>query len=408
MKKTIFSVIASNFLSSGLGFLINVFLARYLTVTGYGRINLIFSFIIILFSLFEFNFGNSLIVFYKRTLKTYNENPNDLLFFINKLFLKYLPYSIPFIIISLFILKKVYSLSTLELVIISGNFYLFLIYRYIATLHQAIGDWRIFNFLNVMNNVIKFIAMALAVLLISNFVTAYESILIGNGIFPIVVLIIAIVYSKDLIKVKSISNDKRYKKIFYRIILPLGISNIFVIVSMRADNLIIEKVLGSEAVGIYAAANVIALMFPLITSALRNVFLQEGAGKGKFFLIQILNRQKKYGVYVLGILLFAFLISKPMFSVFYGVRYNESIILFRILLIPYVGGIFFTPLESFFYSYSPNKIRNLKLIQMVVVVLMAIILIQYFQLIGVALAVALSRIYGWVYLMWNSHKVLKQ
>lgn len=408
MRKAIISVIISNFLGSGIGFLLNIFIARILTVEQYGRINLVFSFIIILFSLFEFNFGNTLIIFYKKFEKLHGENSKDLIFYVNGLFMKFLPFSLILIVFSLFILKYFYQLTLVELLIILMNFYLFLTYRYITAIHQAVGNWKMFNFLNLLNNIVKSIVIVLCFLLLTVVVDTYNAILIGNGIFPFIVLLISIYYSKDLLKTVELKSSARYAKIFKNIIIPLGISNIFIIIAMRVDNLVIEKTLGAQALGIYAAANVLALMFPLITSALRNVFLQNGSDKNSNFLRQIINQQKKYGYYVLGILVFSIIISKPMFSVLYGQRYDESVLIFRVLLVAYIGGIFFTPLESYFYSHSPSKIRNLKFIQMLITVVFVVVLIKYFALIGVAYAIVLSRIYGWLYLGWYSFKELKQ
>jgi len=282
---------------------------------------------------------------------------------------------------------------------------MFLLYRYFVALHQAQGNWRIYNRLNVLNNLAKSIVLVLCFFIIGNWLDNYDKFLFGYAIFPVIVLIISLYYSVKLLKSISLKNPSRYLKLFKNILFPLGISNIFIVISMRADNLIIEKYLGSKELGIYATANILALMFPLITAALRNVFLHESSSQNTDFLKNILFYQKKYLLLILGILITTILISKPMFWILYGDRYMDAVPIFQILLIAYVGGIFFTPLESYFYSHSPNKIRNLKFIQMLIIVFSILILIKPFRLYGVASAILISRVYGWVYLNYQTHVV---
>ncbi len=406
MKKTLFSVIASNFIGSGLGFLINIMIARLLSVAEYGRINLIFSFVIILFSLFEFNIGNSMVIFYKKFEKIYGKDSKELIFFVNKTFLKFIKLSFLFVAMVLSGLYHFYDLSYLEVVIILINFYMFLLYRYFTTIHQAVGRWKSFNILNILNNVVKSIVFVIVFFTIGYYLDLYNTFLIGYGLFSIIVFIISLMMTWQYLKLPDINFSYKYDRLFNGIIVPLGISNIFILISMRVDNLVIERVLGPEALGIYAAANIMALMFPLITSALRNVFLQKGSGQGVDYLRNIVRQQKKYGLIILGLFVFAFLLAKPVFLLLYGERYIDSILVFQILLVPYIGGVFFTPLESYFYGKEPKRIRNLKFFQMSIIVIFIFLLIFKFGLIGVAIAIAISRIFGWIYLSWRTHQKL--
>ena len=223
-------------------------------------------------------------------------------------------------------------------------------------------------------------------------------------VYPFILLMFSFFYSRKLIGTRFKLLTKEDFMEFKKILIPLGISNLFMLVSMRADNLIIEKVLGSESLGIYAAANIMALMFPLITSALRNVFLQKGAGQGKEFLTYILSNQKKYLPYLILILVIFIASSKYLFLLFYGVKYIESANIFRILIIAYTGGVLFTPIESYFYGKDQKMIKNLKFFQMVIIILGVIGLIYPLGLIGVAMAILISRVFGWVYILFKVKK----
>ena len=231
MKKTLFSVIASNFIGSGLGFLINIMIARLLSVAEYGRINLIFSFVIILFSLFEFNIGNSMVIFYKKFEKIYGKDSKELIFFVNKTFLKFIKLSFLFVAMVLSGLYHFYDLSYLEVVIILINFYMFLLYRYFTTIHQAVGRWKSFNILNILNNVVKSIVFVIVFFTIGYYLDLYNTFLIGYGLFSIIVFIISLMMTWQYLKLPDINFSYKYDRLFNGIIVPLGISNIFILIS---------------------------------------------------------------------------------------------------------------------------------------------------------------------------------
>jgi O-antigen/teichoic acid export membrane protein len=409
LKKTILSVISSNILGAGLGFLLNIILARILSLEEFGRINLVLTFIIILFSIFEFNFSNSIVIFYNKEKKDIFDD-KKLIYYVNYLFIRYFV-SITFIsLIILFILRHYYTLSTIEVFVIFINFTMFLLYRYIISLNQAVGDWKKYNLMNILNNAFK-LFFTLICLFIFTFITHkftyYESSLIGFIIFSIIFFIFVLFKSKELIHfVKKIYSNKNYLKIFRNIIIPLGISNLFIVISMRIDILIIEEYLTEKDIAIFAAANILALVFPLITSALRNVYIRQGALEKNNFLVNILKSQKKLLPLILFIFFISILLSKYFFEFLYGSQYSDSVIIFNILIIAYIGGVFFTPLESFFYSHHQKSILLLKFLQMTIVIIFEIILVQYFELVGIAIAIVLSRIFGWIYLILKTRNEL--
>ncbi|WP_313386844.1 lipopolysaccharide biosynthesis protein [Chishuiella sp.] len=402
MKKNILGVLISNFLGAGLGFAVNIILARFLSVEEFGRINLLSSLFLILYSLFEFNFSNATVIFVNKNKSKYSYN--ELIYYSNYLFKKYYRFSILFIMISLVIINYFYKLNFIENLMLVSNFYLFSIYKYVNTLHQATGEWKKYNIINILNNICKFIFTLISIIFVIYFsIDKYDSIIIGFILFPVVVLTICLIYSREYIKIINLKNSELYKN-FLSIIIPLGISNIFMLISMRFDSLIIEYKLGSEQLGIYSAANTLALMFPLITNALRNVLVRQSSVSDETFLKKILNFQKKYWIYLILILIITIYIAPYLFNIMFGEKYDKSILVFQTLIIVYIGGVFFTPLESFFYTNSPKLIRNQKLIQMFIIVFGSVLLIDYLGIFGVAISIVCSRIYGWGNLMTSVYK----
>ena len=399
MQKTIFGVLVSNFTGAGIGFLLNIILARLLSVEEYGRINLVLTMIIVLFTVFEFGFTNSTVVFYNK----FKEKYSDIEAFINKLYFNYLLFiSLPIIGLVL-VLKYFYNLTIVETSVIIVNVLIFSIYRYILAIYQAKAEWKIYNILNIMNNVIKLSILVVFLTVtycFTNDTNQYDTVLFAYIVSALLLLLISFVVSKPFKKLrfdKNISILSDFKKI----ILPIGISNIFIIISMRADVFFIENYLGSEQLGIYVAANSLALVFPLITSSLMNVFIQKTSNEKSDFLKKILQTQKKYIPYLILILVASMLITEPLFLILFGENYIASVDIFRILLIAYIGGIFFTPLESYFYSHSQKVILYIKFIQMLFIIIGIWIALEFFTLESVAIVIVLSRVIGWVILYAN-------
>ncbi|MDP8321708.1 MAG: oligosaccharide flippase family protein, partial [Candidatus Stygibacter australis] len=86
LKPAFASVLAGNLVAAGLSFLINVLLSRFLSVSDFGRINLIFSLVVTFFTIADFGFSNTTIIFYNRYKDKYQENP---LYYLNTIYLRY-------------------------------------------------------------------------------------------------------------------------------------------------------------------------------------------------------------------------------------------------------------------------------------------------------------------------------
>lgn len=398
MKKTILGVLFSNFTGAGIGFLLNIILARLLSLEEYGRINLILTMVIVIFTFFEFGFNNSTVIFYNK----FKEKYSNIEIYINKLYIKYLLLvSFPIIALVL-ILRSFYHLTTLETSIIIINVMIFSIYRYILSVYQAKAEWKTYNIVTIMNNVLKLIILVsfLLVAYYIHYTNVYNIILFSYAVSAVMLLIITLIISTPFNKLKFDKKENIFRD-FKKIIVPIGISNIFIIISMRADIFFIEYYLDSEQLGIYIAANSLALVFPLITSSLMNVFIQKSSNEKSDFLEKLFQSQKKYIPYLILILVALILISKPLFLILFGEEYIESVNIFRILLIAYIGGIFFTPLESYFYSHHQKIILQIKFLQMLLIIFGVWITSKWFALEAIATVIVLSRILGWVILYFN-------
>lgn len=410
LKLAFLSVFMGNMVTAGLSFFLNVLLSRMLSVSEFGKISLLFSLVITFFTISDFGFSNTTIIFYNRYKNSYQNNP---LHYLNSIYLRFwlVVCLISVLVIVLFI-RGYFELSNRESFLIFWVFIPFMLFRYLNSCNQAYGKWLNFNILNISNKLIQFLSIMGAIFILS-YITGkfgrYNSALIGYAIYPILLLLLSLYMNHDFLHFKRPQKDK--KQVFSdisKIALPLGMTNIFVIISMRFGYLATDKLLGSEALGIFSAANTLALVFPLITTSLMNVLLRETATRKQEFLSKIVNNQKRYAPYIVVILAAGILLSKTFILLIFGDKYIESISVFRILLIPYIGGIFFTPLQSYFYSHQAKTIMIVQFIQMMIVILGSIFLAGQFDLLGVALAIALSRIAGWIYISISAMVILKK
>jgi O-antigen/teichoic acid export membrane protein len=409
LKPAFTSVLAGNLVTAGLGFLISVLLSRFLSVADFGRINLMFSLVVTFFTIADFGFSNTTIIFYNRFKGKYPENP---LYYLNSIYLRFW---ISVIVISTlivyFFLRPYFNLNGTESFLILFVFIPFMIFRYLNSCNQAYGYWKQFNIQNIMNKFLQMSSIFLGILFfyrLSGIQDKYEATLSGYALYPVLLIVFSIILNYKYLHFRPLAeNRKQVVSDLSKIAVPLGMTNIFVIISMRFGYLATDKLLGSDALGIFSAANTLALVFPLITTSLMNVLLRETATRKQEFLQKIIVNQKKYAPFLLLFLVMSIVLSRFFILLIFGENYAASVNIFRILLIPYIGGIFFTPLQSYFYSHQAKTVMTLQFLQMLIVVAGSIILTRYYQLTGIAFAITLSRIAGWIYISVAAKGILK-
>lgn len=407
MRKAFLSVALSNLAGAGLGFLINVSLARLLDVASFGRINLVFSMIMILYTIAEFGFGSSVVIFHNRHRE---ENSVETIKVVNHIYVRFLVLVSVVSILALILLGKLYNLTSLEIVIVFTSFFLFGCYRYLCAIHQAVGNWIQFNILTISNNILKALCISVSVVLLSSWLEVknyYIAALYGYIAYSILLILFALVATRAYMVLPPAANRDEVKE-FVGILAPIGIAGVFIVVTMRFDSLIIEKLLGSRSLGIYSAANSLAMVFPIITGSLMNVILRESAGDKLKFLERVLINQKKYFATLLAVLVSSYLLSDYIIVLAFGNTYAESVDVFKVLLIAYIGGVFFTPMESYFYANHPNVILVMRFIQMLVLIVLSMLLIGKYGIFGVAASVVITRLIAWTYFYVKSCQIKKR
>lgn len=404
MKKDIISVIFSNFFSAGIGFSLNVILARILSVESYGKISLIFALVATLYTLIDFGFNSSQVIYFNRERKDWtNEYRADLIL---RLYIDWFIKSNLIAALMIILLAVYFDLKGLEILCVFSAFFSYTLFRFSLARIQSEALWARYNRLNVLNNLIKSSCIMLALLIGYTFLEGnnyYDLTLIGYLLYPIVLILLVFIFVADKFRFNEKVSRRDYlaaKTGFSKIMLPVGMSAVTVILMMRMDVFIIEYFLGLKQLGIYAASNSLALVFPIITTSILQVFIQKSSNSNESFLASILVQQKRIAKYLPIIILFFVVLAPYIFDLLYGSEYKSGASIFSILLFAYIGGIFFTPVESYFYSHYPKRILYLRFYQLLISSCLQLVLIQTMGLFGVAIAIVVTRIFGWIYI-WN-------
>lgn len=407
MKRIVTIVTLFNFAAAGIGFFTTILLARWFSYEIFGRINLLLSLSAILITFLQFGFQNSLVIFSNKQDGRFDVAR---LFFVNREYLKYLLIiGFPFLLLFIYFSNKTYLYSIEEIFFLLVSPIFLVIYNYVATFYQAAGIWLKYNVLNLLYSLLKAIIILLTFFII--YVIRKESYTYNDYIYSFLAYSLILFAIGWLTSIKYIHfghPNKELKGQLYKTLIPIGISNLLIIIIMRVDNIIIEHFLGVKDVAIYSAANSIAFAFPLITSSIMKVLMKEVSKNSLLYLEKILFYQKKYFIHLIVTILLTFLIAPYLIPLLLGERYTSSVIIFQLLSIVYIGGIFFTPLESFFYTEDPYKILLIKVLQIFIVVVFGIIFIYFFSLVGMSIAIILSRVVAWIYLYIKSQILINR
>ena len=376
MKESILKVLSSNIVAAGLGFSINIILARLLAPEIYGEIALILTFSSILYTSFDFGLATNQVVII-------NESNGRDEKIVNGFFKRWILFST---ILSIFLISTIKYFDVLclnEKIALIFIFISLMLNRFLLSKYQARGNWKSYSFHNVLNNVLRLLCLSIIVFLYlsEKDISIYNGVIYGYITSSILVSIISIklLIKESHTKVVSVIDNSSlitYKEIFKRM-LPLGFSGILIVLTMRLDVIFIEYYLNSRDVGLYYAANSIAMVFPLITASILSVFIQQASTRDESFISDILKYQINKIKYIPFIIAIVYFSSPYIIELLYGDSYSEIKDLFIVLTIAYVGGMVFTPVEGFFYAKKANTILILRLLQLILIIIGHNIFIKY-------------------------------
>lgn len=392
LNSKIIRVFGTNFFASLAGISLIIILSRLLSVEEFGRLNFIISLIMIMYTIYDFGFVNSSVIFINKN----NENKNENIKNINYLFHNYAKSIFIINIILNLSVSLIFKLNSLEQLLLGiGSFSLFVV-KYMQALFQSLGEWDDYNKISLINNSMKLLVVSCGTLSFLSYNTYDMSLIFYCIYFTLLIMVIGF-FSKNLFLRKNQSIAKAKSSEILSITWPIGVQNIILIILMRSDLILINTFLSAKELGIYSAANQLALIFPLLTTAISTVFLKEASSITKHkFLKQVFKTQKILFFPSLIIISFSVFFHSEIIEILFGEKYISSSLIFLQLLTINILSVFFSGIESFVFVHKQKTFLIIKIFQLMVFFASNFMLINILGLYSIIVSIALYKILGWI------------
>lgn len=222
-----------------------------------------------------------------------------------------------------------------------------------------------------------------------------NNIIIFYTLINIIAFFVGILISPKGFLEKSTKNEnkKAFKDIFHFskwILLSYFAS----VISSRLDIFLLSRFRGPEEVGIYAAAQQLAQIMPLITGALTTVLLprvskMKTKTELKGYLKKVVLGSILIDILLIPLIIFANMIVKIIF----GSKFDSSIELFRILLFGFMFAVISGPTSLVLYAKNkPKSLTAISYATLIITVILNFILIPRFGANGAAYVFVLSNL----------------
>jgi len=264
---------------------------------------------------------------------------------------------------------------------------------------QAIQNFKVFAYLNIIHNLLKLLSV-----IIISFSFLQEKHL-EYFILSYAFVVIFLIFSIIIKNYKLFSYIKQFDFNYFIQIYKLGfwvfLSSLAVMVIMRLDIMMLQKMSNSLEVGYYSVAMNLAMIFPLITTSLVTTLLPKmdeflKNHTVKEYVKRVLSNTK----YVIGILIILELISPFVIKILFGEQYIESISVFQILLVAFTFGVIINPISLVMYSINKAYLLTaMNWVQLPLNYFGNLLLIPIWQADGAALSTIFLKMAGGVFVL---------
>jgi O-antigen/teichoic acid export membrane protein len=138
------------------------------------------------------------------------------------------------------------------------------------------------------------------------------------------------------------------------------LSSVAVILMMRIDVVMLQKLGDPVQTGLYSAASNLAMVFPLVTMSITATLMPKMDGFLRDHSVrEFIRRTGRLTKYVLGVCLALELASPLVIKLMFGEAYRDSTSVFGILLVSYMFGIVINPISLIYYQVNRAYILTL-------------------------------------------------
>ena len=404
LLKKVLVVLSGNLISAGLSFILMYGAAKVLTPDYFGRFSLLFTVLAVSEVMLNMGAASALIGYVNRVskispdIRRLNLSSFSLIITLSLGF---------FSVLSAFIVAEFVSLSLYELFLIVILGISLSLYSNFVAIAQSKQQWGLQNALIILNSFAR-VSFVLAAYVYATYMSfdeerVFESILDSLYAYSTLLLLLGLpALWKQHLGSFTFSIIEARNSLSYMV--PIAISNVVIILFMRADGLLIVYFLGVGEFAKYSAVNILGMAIPLITRSLMNVSFSIASAKKSSYIETIWMRQLKL-LPVIVLISFVLLLSSTfVIDLLYGDKYAGTELVFFILSIGYLWGIYFVPLESYFYVNNPHRILLYKSSGLVSLCIMSSILIPHMGISGAAVAVLFAKIVSWGFIMSDVRK----
>jgi O-antigen/teichoic acid export membrane protein len=399
-------VLSGNIIAQGIGFLAIIIISRDLGPKQYGVFSLLLAIFTVAVQISDFGVSTSYVKYVSENILKAKEIFVTVI--LSKVILSLLVITTLYFsagLISDFFFESREYKRLIEIIAIAILFHAF--FAVIVSHIQAVQNFKIFAYLNIAHNFLKLLSVIIVAFAFSQ--EKHMEYFIITYAFVVVTLILVI----SLKNYKLFRYIKQFDFNYFIQIYKLGfwvfLSSLAVMVIMRLDMMMLQKMSTSLEVGYYSVAMNLAMIFPLITASLVTTLLPKmdeflKNHTVKVYVLRVLSKTK----YVVAILIVMELLSPFVIKLLFGEQYAESISVFQILLVAFTFGVIINPISLVMYSI--NKVYLLTIMNWVQLPLNYfgnLLLIPIWQADGAAVSTIILRILGGLYIVFYLIKVRK-
>lgn len=281
-----------------------------------------------------------------------------------------------------------------------------LLFISIATL-QAFQRFFIYSLIQVFTNFVRILGLSF---LIYGGILSLKSSMLVYTLVPFVGFFMALRF----LPIKSIMIAKwNFKKLYEMLSFNkwVAIFTVIAAVSSKMDTFLSARLLNTFDIGVYAAANQLAVIVPQIVSGLGAVAAPKFASfQDKNIMLAFF---KKLQLFVLGISIIGLLVIPLSFYIIpliYGIQYQDSVIAFIILFLAMLIFLISLPvhLSIIYYFSRPDIFVWVSVGHLIIMIGAGFVMISNFGILGAASAVLIGNLFNFILpLCWFLKRIRK-
>jgi O-antigen/teichoic acid export membrane protein len=389
-------VLLGTALSAALGFSSNVLLARSISIDNFGQLAFFYTCIITVFSLCEMGFGVHYVVKVNESSEFYPGTRNKEM---NWLYRQVrIRYGLPLGAVTTAVLVYIYDLSALDYFGICIGAFCLIHHKFLLSVCQAKANWISFSFFQCIPMLCRILAYIITIFAITVFYQP-EDMLLSTKVALCSSLLIAVILIEyltppDYLMVEKF--DSTMREFLFNGLFTQALINTAIVLFSRIDIFLLMYFVDAKGVALYFAANSVAMVFPLVTRSLMNYYMQKISSSSNLEASNLLIKQLYFLPGIIIVSCVVYFSSSQIMTLIFGLNYSDGGLVLGILGIGYLGGIFFTPFEAFFYSRNAMVVLKVKVTSVVVMVTSSLLLVESHGAVGIAFGLMLAKLVGWI------------